>query len=168
MGKRRTTSYWYEFQQRGCIVKQPIIEIKNLRKFFGTYEAVKSINITINGRSRWLFIGSNGAGKTTTMRILCTLDDADSGQVFVKGKDISKYPDHARKLIGWMPDDVKTYPDMSVIDYLDFFARTYNFKGAEREKRIQDTMEFTELLPSLPIDPVINYQKGRLREIISG
>jgi ABC-2 type transport system ATP-binding protein len=93
------------------------------------------------------FVGANGAGKTTTMRILATLDYPSVGSASIMGHSVVQYPAEVRRVLGWVPDSFGTYENMTVLEYLDFYARALGFKGKERVQRIQDVMDFTDLGP---------------------
>src|SRR5207302_7950361 len=83
--------------------------------------------------------------KTTTMRILATLDEPTAGNAYIDGISVVEEPERARRLVGYVPDSLPTHRDMSVHDYLDFFARCYGIKGARRRQIVQRTEEFTNL-----------------------
>lgn len=123
----------------------PAIEAIDLHRDFGSLKAVDGVSFKINPGTVVGFVGANGAGKTTTMRILATLDYPSRGIVKISGIDVVQYPAKVRSKIGWMPDSFGTYQHMTVIEYLDFFARALGFKGQERADRINDVMEFTDL-----------------------
>lgn len=123
----------------------PAIEVKNLSRSFPGVHAVQDVSFTVERGQVIGFVGANGAGKTTTMRILATLDYPDAGEVKVCGYDVVKYPAEVRQRIGWMPDHYGTYSNMTVLEYLDFFARALGFRGEERLQRISEVMEFTDL-----------------------
>jgi ABC-2 type transport system ATP-binding protein len=91
------------------------------------------------------FIGPNGAGKTTTMRILATIDAPTRGDAFVCGYSVTDDPDQVRRLLGFMPDSFGKYANMNVVEYLDFYARAYGFRGEARRNAVQDVLDFTEL-----------------------
>eukprot|EP00913_Durusdinium_trenchii_P028372 g26600.t1 len=91
------------------------------------------------------FIGPNGAGKTTTMRILATLDTPTSGDAFICGYSVVDDPDEVRKLLGFMPDSFGKYSNMNVVEYLDFYARAYGFRGQKRRDAVERVLVFTEL-----------------------
>ncbi|MDF1815158.1 MAG: ABC transporter ATP-binding protein [Verrucomicrobiales bacterium] len=123
----------------------PAIEVKNLyRSFFGVH-AVKGISFAIAPGQVIGFVGANGAGKTTTMRIIATLDYPTGGTVEVCGTDVVQYPGEVRRRIGWMPDDYGTYKNMTVLEYLDFFARALGYKSNDRRQRVEEVMAFTDL-----------------------
>ena len=125
----------------------PAIEVKNLHRHFGSLRAVDGVSFSVDPGQVVGFIGANGAGKTTTMRIIATLDYPNRGIIKVSGIDVVQYPSQVRTRIGWMPDSFGTYDNMTVIEYLDFFARALGFRDAERKERVTDVMDFTDLTP---------------------
>lgn len=122
------------------------IEVIDLQKQFGPTRAVDGLSFTVNSGEVIGFVGPNGAGKTTTMRILATLDEPTSGDALIDGVSIVDEPELARKKIGFVPDALPTHHDISVHEYLDFFARAHGIKGAERRNRVEAVEEFTNLL----------------------
>ncbi len=128
-------------------LSQPAIVVENLQRSFGYLKAVDGVSFSINHGSVVGFVGANGAGKTTTMRIMATLDYPSGGTVKIGGHNVVHYPAKARRLLGWMPDSFGTYEHMTVLEYLDFYARALGYKGAERVQRIQEVMDFTDLTP---------------------
>ena len=123
------------------------LKIDNLYRYFGNLQAVNGVTFEIPHGSVCGFVGANGAGKTTTMRILATLDYPTLGTAEVCGINVVHYPSEVRRLIGWMPDHFGNYDHMTVLEYLDFYARALGYKGKERTQRIQEVMEFTDLVP---------------------
>ncbi len=124
----------------------PAIEVRHLSRWFGSLQAVKNISFTIQPGQVIGFVGANGSGKTTTMRILATLDFSNRGIAKVGGFDSAQYPAEVRKKIGWMPDHYGTYNNMTVLEYLDFFARALGYSGKDRNLRVREVMEFTDLV----------------------
>ncbi len=122
-----------------------LLEVSGLTRAFGSLKAVDDVSFTLDAGVILGFIGPNGAGKSTTMRILATLDVPTKGRVLIDGKDAIERPDQARPLIGYMPDRYGTYDDMTVFEFLDFFARAYGLKGKERLSRVESVMEFAKL-----------------------
>jgi ABC-2 type transport system ATP-binding protein len=121
------------------------INIVNLKKYFGTTRAVDDISFTFSSGQIFGFVGPNGAGKTTTMRILATLDEPTSGDATIDDVSIVDAPERARRLIGYVPDALPMHRDISVHDYLDFFARAYGIVGAQRREVIESIEGFTNL-----------------------
>ena len=121
------------------------VNIVNLRKDFGAMRAVDDISFSFSSGQIIGFVGPNGAGKTTTMRILATLDEPTSGDAKIDGASIVEVPEQARRLIGYVPDALPMHRDISVHEYLDFFARAYGLMGAQRRQVIENIEEFTNL-----------------------
>jgi len=123
------------------------LKVNNLHRYFGALQAVNGVTFEIPHGSVCGFVGANGAGKTTTMRILATLDYPTHGSAEVCGINVVHQPSEVRRLIGWMPDHFGNYEHMTVLEYLDFYARALGYKGQERRKRIDEVMDFTDLVP---------------------
>ena len=121
------------------------IEVVRLKKHFGATRAVNDVSFAFSSGQVVGFVGPNGAGKTTTMRILATLDEPTSGDALIDGVSVVEEPERARRLVGYVPDSLPTHRDMSVHEYLDFFARAYGLKGAHRATVIESVEEFTGL-----------------------
>ncbi|MCB1233483.1 MAG: ABC transporter ATP-binding protein [Verrucomicrobiae bacterium] len=125
----------------------PAILVRDLHRHFGSLKAVDGVSFAIDPGQVVGFVGANGAGKTTTMRIMATLDYPNRGLVEVCGVDVVQFPAAVRSKIGWMPDSFGTYDNMTVLEYLDFFARALGYRGEDRAERVRDVMDFTDLAP---------------------
>ncbi len=121
------------------------VEVINLKKHFGKTKAVDAISFSFSSGQVFGFVGPNGAGKTTTMRILATLDEPTDGDALIDGYSVIEQPERARRLIGFVPDTLPTHRDISVHEYLDFFARTYGLRGAKRDEMVENIEDFTNL-----------------------
>ncbi|HJW95025.1 MAG TPA: ABC transporter ATP-binding protein [Thermoanaerobaculia bacterium] len=121
-------------------------EAANLRKTFGKMVAVDGISFSFASGEVIGFVGPNGAGKTTTMRMLATLDEPTSGDAFIDGVSVVQEPEEARRLLGFVPDALPTHHDITVHEYLDFFARAYRIESARRKKTLDSIEEFTNLI----------------------
>lgn len=122
------------------------VNILNLKKDFGATRAVDDISFSFSSGKIIGFVGPNGAGKTTTMRILATLDEPTSGDAKIDNISIVEVPEQARRLIGYVPDALPMHRDISVHEYLDFFARAYGLMGTQRRQAIENIEEFTNLI----------------------
>ena len=123
------------------------ISVRNLFRYFGALKAVDGVSFDIPHGSVCGFVGANGAGKTTTMRVLATLDYPTMGSAEICGINVVNHPDKVRSLIGWMPDHFGNYEHMTVLEYLDFYARGVGYAGEDRRRRIAEVMEFADLVP---------------------
>jgi ABC-2 type transport system ATP-binding protein len=121
------------------------VNVVNLKRYFGRTRAVDDISFQFRSDHIFGFIGPNGAGKTTTMRVLATLDEPTSGDAYLDGYSVVEDPEKARRLIGFMPDSLPTHRDMTVHEYLDFFARAYGLAGRKRTRAIEAIESFTNL-----------------------
>ncbi|GHB92854.1 ABC transporter ATP-binding protein [Cerasicoccus arenae] len=141
-----------------------MIKVENIQRRFRNVQAVADLSFSVEPNRVVGFIGANGAGKTTTMRMLVTLDNPDHGRIEMAGMDTLANPREVRQLVGWMPDHFGTYPNMDVLEYLDFFARAYHLHGAKRKSRIDDVMDFTDLnrLAERPCEKLSKGEKQRL------
>lgn len=108
-----------------------MIQVENLTKTFGEYQALKGVSFNVKKGEILGFLGPNGAGKTTTMRILTGFFPANSGSARIAGFDVFDEPFEVKKRIGYLPENVPLYRDMEVEDYLRFVA---GVKGVDRDK----------------------------------
>jgi len=124
----------------------PLLEVRNLWRSYGDVHAVRDLSFTMQRGQITGFVGPNGAGKTTTMRIAATLDVPDQGDVFVDGVSVLIEPRATRERIGYMSDQFHPYPNLDVLQYLDFFARAYGLGGERRRRTVQSVAAFCGLL----------------------
>ncbi|MCC6950550.1 MAG: ABC transporter ATP-binding protein [Phycisphaerales bacterium] len=122
-----------------------MIEIKGLTKRYGALMALDNLTLDIGPGQLFGFIGPNGAGKTTTMKILACLLRADTGTAKVCGMDVRTRGDDIRRVIGYMPDFLGVYDDLTVDEYLQFFASAFQIPRAQRRKIIDQCLELTDL-----------------------
>jgi ABC-2 type transport system ATP-binding protein len=122
------------------------IKIDHLRKNYGRTRAVNDISFTFSSGEIVGFVGPNGAGKSTAMRIIATLDEPTSGDVLLDGVSVVEEPEKGHRLIGYVPDSLPGHRDISVHEYLDFFARAYGIGSPSRQKVVESIEEFTNLL----------------------
>ena len=100
-----------------------MIEVQNITKNYGPFQALKDISFQVDKGQIVGFLGPNGAGKTTTMRILTCFMPASSGSVTIAGYDVFKESKEVRKRIGYLPENVPLYPEMTVTKYLKYMAK---------------------------------------------
>ncbi len=122
-----------------------MLKVVNLTKVFPKVVAVDRLTFQLEEGRICGFVGPNGAGKTTAMRIIATLDEPTEGEISIGGRSIREYTYDIRRMIGFMPDHYGTYPDLTVTDYLEFYARAYEIEMVARDKRILQIMQFTGL-----------------------
>src|SRR5919206_3758150 len=111
-----------------------MIKIQNLVKAFGPKRAVDDISFSVERGEVLGFLGPNGAGKSTTMRMITGFMPPTSGKSAVGGFDVQESPIEAKRLIGYLPENAASYPDMTVKSFLDFVAELRALSGAARKK----------------------------------
>ncbi len=119
------------------------IEAENLTKDYGDFPALRDVSFEAKKGEILGFLGPNGAGKTTTMRILTGYMPPTSGRARIAGYDIFDQSIQARQRIGYLPESVPLYPEMSVYDYLEFCARLRGV--SDREEAVDRVMEMTNI-----------------------
>jgi len=122
-----------------------MIRTYNLTKQYRNVLALSNLNLHVKEGEIYGYIGPNGAGKTTTLKILATLLAPTSGRAEVCGLEVGRASRAIRRLIGYMPDFFGVYEDMTVQEYLTFFAAAYGLKGDERKRVVGDVLELTDL-----------------------
>ena len=122
------------------------VEVRDLKRYFGKTKAVDGISFGFVEGQIFGFVGPNGAGKTTAMRVLATLDEPTGGDALVDDVSVVLYPEKGRRLIGFVPDSLPTHRDVTVHEYLDFFARAYGLRRRERVPKLEALEGFTNLL----------------------
>jgi ABC-2 type transport system ATP-binding protein len=121
------------------------VQVKNLRKQFGKTVAVDNISFAFDSGHIFGFVGPNGAGKTTTMRIISTIEEPTSGDVLLNGISVCEEPELARRAVGYVPDTLPAHADITVHEYLDFYARAYGLRGKKRTQAVEAIEEFTNV-----------------------
>ncbi len=120
-----------------------MIEIEHLTKKYGNHTAVDDLNLTIEPGRIYGFLGPNGAGKSTTMNIITGYLAATDGTVKIGGYDIYKEANKAKALIGYLPEIPPLYPDMTVLEYLEFVAELKKIPRADRQEEVDEACVMT-------------------------
>jgi ABC-2 type transport system ATP-binding protein len=144
-----------------------MIALADLYRHFGATRAVDGVSFEVAAGQVFGYIGPNGAGKTTSMRILATLDLPTRGDAFIDGFSVVEDPDRVRSRLGYMPDAFGTYSNVDVVEYLDFFARSYGLAGSRRRLALSRVLEFTQL-DELAAKPISGLSKGMKQRLCLG
>ena len=123
-----------------------MIEVKNVTKKYGKFVALDNISFKIEEGEIIGLLGPNGAGKSTTMNILTGYIDQTSGEVYVSGYDIQKKAKKAKKEIGYMPEGVPLYTDLTVKEFVTYMAELKKVNRKERKEKIQKIIKEIGLL----------------------
>lgn len=133
----------------------PAISVSELTHAFKGHQALNQVSFAVMPQTLHGFVGPNGAGKTTTLKVICTLLKPNWGEVHVFGRSTRSEPTAVRERIGFMPDHFSMYRQMTVFEYLDFFAAAYGLAMAARDQVINDVLTLTDM-------------DGRRNDLISG
>ena len=117
------------------------IEVKNLSKQYGNVRAVTDVSFSVGDQQVLGFLGPNGAGKTTVMKILTGFHFPSNGTAYVDGISVEEQPLEIKKRIGYLPENVPLYGDLTVDEYLNFSAQARFIPVQEREAAINASLE---------------------------
>ncbi len=125
--------------------RAPVLRCHDLRKRFGKRQAVDGVGFEIAAGETYGLLGPNGAGKTTTISMCCGILARDEGEVFVAGDALTPAATSVKGSIGYVPQDLAIYPDMTGRENLVFFGRLYGMGGADLGRRVDEVLEIVDL-----------------------
>jgi len=117
-----------------------MIEISHITRKFEHFTAVDDLSFTVSEGEVLGFLGPNGAGKSTTMKIITGFLAPTSGTVRIDGHDIATEAMAAKALIGYLPEGAPSYPDMNVLEFLEFIAEIRGYRGDEKRRRVEQVI----------------------------
>lgn len=126
-----------------------MITVQNVTRKFGKFKAVDNLSMTVPQGQVLGFLGPNGAGKTTTMRMISGFLTPSEGKIDVCGFDVVENPVQVKQKIGYMPEQASSYPDMTVLSFLNFIAEARSLDGSAKEKavdRVIDEIALSDVL----------------------
>ena len=140
-----------------------MIRIENLVKTFGAKRAVDGISFGVERGEVLGFLGPNGAGKSTTMRMVTGFMPPTSGRVTIGGHDVAESPLEAKRLVGYLPENAASYPDMTVRGFLEFAAELRGLRGTGKKQAVARVVErcFLESVLRQSIDTLSKGYKHR-------
>jgi len=123
-----------------------LIQVKGVTKKYGKFLAVDNLNFEINDGEIVGLLGPNGAGKSTTMNILTGLIEATDGTILIDGKDVVKYGKEIKGKIGYMPENVPLYSDLTVKEFITYMCELKHITKKEKKREVQDILEKVNLV----------------------
>ncbi len=149
------------------MTSERILECRGLRRRFGGLVAVDGVGFGIGAGETYGLLGPNGAGKTTTISMIAGLLERDAGEVLVAGEPMTTHSIRAKSAIGYVPQDLAIYPDLSARENLVFFARLYGMPTAEAKRRSGEVLDVTGLADRAD-DQTKTYSGGMKRRLNIG
>ena len=122
------------------------IRIDQVKKCFGSFEAVKGISFEVKAGETFGLLGPNGAGKSTLIRMMTTLIPITDGHAYIDGHDVALDPDAVRQCLGVIPQALTSDINLTVEENMSIYAKLYNVPRAERKRNIEELLEAVDLL----------------------
>ena len=130
-----------EFTGKNSKEGDKLIQVKNLSKKYGNFVAVDNLNFKINDGEIIGLLGPNGAGKSTTMNMITGFIDATEGQILINEKDILKNSKEIKKQIGYMPENIPLYQDLTVKEFVKFMAELKGVSKKDKKNEVEETIK---------------------------
>jgi ABC-2 type transport system ATP-binding protein len=143
---------------------EPVLACRELRRRFGQRLAVDGVGFRVDPGETYGLLGPNGAGKTTTISMICGLLRRDGGEVTVAGASLDRDPGAVKAAIGYVPQDIALYPDLSGGENLRFWGRMQGLSGRELAARVDAVLEVVGLTDRAG-DKVADYSGGMQRRL---
>ncbi|MFC7394948.1 ATP-binding cassette domain-containing protein [Scopulibacillus cellulosilyticus] len=141
-----------------------MLDVSHLKKTYGKKQAIEDVTFSVKAGSCFGLLGPNGAGKSTTMKILTGIIKSDGGSAKLLGKDVSKNKNVVSKNIGYVPQEITLYDQLSAYDNLVFFGEMYGVRGNELKRRIDEVLADTGLTERAK-DAIKTFSGGMKRRI---
>jgi ABC-2 type transport system ATP-binding protein len=154
-------------QSGGTLTAMAVLRCTDLRKRFDQIDAVRGVSFEIAAGETYGLLGPNGAGKTTTISIACGLLEPDRGSVHVDGAELTTRSIAPRSAIGYVPQDLAIYPDLTATENLHFFGRLYGLSTADATVRTAEVLDVIGLRERAD-EPTKGYSGGMQRRLNIG
>lgn len=142
----------------------PLVDVDNLRKRYGSVEALRGVSFAVRAGEIFGLLGPNGAGKSTAIGILCGLVPPDAGRARLNGLDVVRRGVEARRALGVVPQEVALYDELNAAENLQFFGRLYGLSGAGLKQRVARMLERVALADRAS-EPISRFSGGMRRRL---
>ena len=142
----------------------PILEVDNIVKKYGDFEAVKGLSFCVNEGEVFGLLGPNGAGKTQTISMSTCLFPPTKGSIRIYGHDVVKEAGEVKRLIGIVPQDLALYPTLNARENLKFYGQMFGLHGADLKQRVETVLQYVAMTDRAN-EAVKNYSGGMKRRI---
>ncbi len=130
-----------------AVYNQPLVEVKNVSLHFSAVEAVRDVSFCVSEGNIFGLVGSDGAGKSTLLRMIATMIPPSAGDINISSLNVVRERRKIKKIIGYMPQRFGLYQDLTVEENINFFLDIFNIPKAEKQKRKEKYLGFSNLLP---------------------
>lgn len=141
-----------------------MLEAINLRKIYGTHEALQGLNLKVNAGDIYCLLGANGAGKTTTINLFLNFVDPTSGTATVNGIDVTQSPLETKRYLAYIPEQVMLYGNLTGVENLEYFARLGGHAGYSAAD-YRSFLDRVGLQPNAANLRVRTYSKGMRQKV---
>ena len=141
-----------------------VLEARNLVKHYGSFPALKGLDLTIDTGEVFCLLGANGAGKTTTIQLFLGFIEPTSGSAQIKGLEVKDHPLDTKKHLAYIPENVMLYPNLTGLENLEYFSTLAGCDDTS-EERLRATLERAGLPTDAVERPVGNYSKGMRQKV---
>lgn len=142
-----------------------MLELVNVSKNYKKHQAVKNLSLSIKPGDIFGLVGANGAGKSTTVSMIATLMKPDNGNIYFAGQDIVKNPEVIREHMGYVPQDIALYENLTGYDNLNFWGKSYHVSGEKLKNNIEWASGLVALTPDVLSRKVREYSGGMKRRL---
>ncbi|MFK7830083.1 MAG: ABC transporter ATP-binding protein [Congregibacter sp.] len=136
-----------------------MIDVELLTRYYGTVPAVKDLTFSTDERQVVGLLGHNGAGKTTVMKMLSGYLEPSSGRLHIGGKNLETHAQDIQQILGYLPENLPLYPELSIADYMDYAAHLKGLRGEQKRQAIRHSVEATDLGGRF-LDPIGQLSRG--------
>ena len=136
-----------------------MLEVRQLTRLYGDFKAVDNVSFKIKKGEIVGLLGHNGAGKTTIMKMLSGYIESNQGSIEIDDIDLQQDPKQAQRYLGYLPENLPIYPEMTVADYLDYASDMKGLKGDEKIAEIKRVIQATDIVPKL-LMPISTLSRG--------
>lgn len=136
-----------------------MLRVSQLKRAYGDFIAADAVDFSIARGEIVGLLGHNGAGKTTVMKMISGYLEPSCGQIFFEGKLLADHLKTLQRKIGYLPESLPVYPEMSVAEYLDYAAELKGLRGLEKQQEIKRVVKATDIAAKL-IAPIATLSRG--------
>lgn len=141
-----------------------MLDVRSISRSFGDFKAVDAVSFSVHRGEVVGLLGHNGAGKTTIMKMLSSYLEPDEGNILFNGAPIGRDKRQLQRELGYLPENLPLYPELSVASYLDYAAELKGLKGSLKRLAIRQVVEVTELGSRL-LSPISTLSRGMKQRV---